>query len=318
MLRRKKQANDWSAGILACIRAQSASKKVSITFNLEGNQDFQFVLRTRTLRLVCYTLRHAGMRALQSFSCTFPTHLLSTIKKAGTSKVQSSKLNFLIGLILLVVMLGCNKPQQNIPSDAIGLVNNRRLSLKTYEWKLKSGCEALGDCKEDSTDFEELRESIVSNLIDSALITEETERRGLKITNEKIQDVEKKEREKIGSETDYENFLKKYGLTRDEYKEILKSSIAEETLREDLTKDFQPTEKEIEDYYKEHGNEMNPPDESGKKLTLEQAKPEIVHILRTGGAKQWLSDWLKDARKKATVKLNDAYRFGKLKSEFPN
>ena len=228
------------------------------------------------------------------------------------------KLKSAIVLILLVVMFGCNKPQQNISSDSIGTVNNRKLSLKVYEWKLKSGCEALGDCKEGGADFEELREGIVSNLIDSALIAEETERRNLVVKSEKVQDAEKKEREKIGSETDYDSFLKKYGLTQDEYREILKGSLAEEMLREDLTKDFQPTDKEVEDYYKKHANEMNPPDESGKKLTLERAKPEIINILRTGHAKQKLSDWLKEARKKASVKLNDAYRFGKLKSEFPN
>jgi hypothetical protein len=238
---------------------------------------------------------------------------IGNVHKSAIRNPQSAIL-----LIFLVMMIGCNKPQQNIPSDAIGVVNNRKLSLKTYDWKLKSGCEALGDCKEGNADFEELREGIVSNLIDSALIAEETERRGLKITNEKIQEAEKKESEKIGSETDYENFLKKYGLTRDDYKEILKSSIAEETLRDDLMKEFQPTDKEIEDYYKEHGKELNVSEESKTQPTLEKAKPEIIRILKTGRAKQQLSDWLKEARKKAKMQLKDEYRFGKLKNEFPN
>lgn len=228
-------------------------------------------------------------------------------------------------LILLVVMFGCNRQANqnatNMPPDAIGFVNNRKLSLKVYDWKLKSGAEVLGvdpAASAGNQDFEELREGIVSNMIDGALIAEETERRGLTATNEKLQMAEQKEIDKIGSPQDYENFLKKYSLTKDDYREILKTNLLEEMLREDLTKDIQISDKEVEDYYKEHGKEILISEESKKQPTLAEAKPVIIQTLKTGRAKQALTDWLKEARKKAKVQLGENYRFGKLKSEFPN
>ncbi|GEM_PF-5635807 len=223
-------------------------------------------------------------------------------------------------------MFGCNRQQQNqsnsqsknVPTQEIGTVNGQVLSFKAYEWKLKSGCEALGDCKEGNKEFEELREGIVSNLIDNALIVEEAKKRNLTVTPEVITKAVNKEIKTMGGDVPYSEFLKKYNLTADEHREILKATLTEKVLLENFGKDLIFTDQETEAYYKEHKDEFNPPDESGKKLTLVQATPQIVEMLRTGKAKEMMSSWLNETRKKAVVKLNEAYRFGKLKTEFPN
>jgi hypothetical protein len=222
-------------------------------------------------------------------------------------------------------MPGCNRSSNqtsSIPQDAIGLVNKHKLSSKTYQWKLKSGAEALGVDPATSAgnkDFEELREGIVSNMIDSILIEDElaTRNQGKVVSKGAIDEAEKKEIAKIGNEAEYENYLKKYGLTRSEYKEILRSVLAENMLREELALFAQITDKEIEDYYKEHGKEMITSENSKTPPTLEQAKPEIINTLRAAHAKQRLGDLLKELRKKANVTLKEEYRFGKLKTEFP-
>jgi hypothetical protein len=66
---KKKKANDWSAGILACPIAAGNRKKFRLLSRLKAIEVFQFALGTLTLRFVCYTLRQARMPALQSLSC---------------------------------------------------------------------------------------------------------------------------------------------------------------------------------------------------------------------------------------------------------
>jgi hypothetical protein len=79
-LKRKKQLNDWSAGILACPIAKQ-SKRVLITIKIEGNQNLQFAFRNTLLRFVCYTLRQARMPALQSFNPLFPQTFFLNYKR---------------------------------------------------------------------------------------------------------------------------------------------------------------------------------------------------------------------------------------------
>lgn len=247
--------------------------------------------------------------------------------RSSKLKIQNLKFKtfaFATLSVLFVTMTGCNKSSSSaIPNDAIGIVGKHKLSLKTYQWKLKSGAEALGVDPATSAgnrDFEELREGIVSNMIDSVLIEDElaTRNQGKVVSKGAIDEAEKKEIAKIGSEAEYENYLKKYSLTRTDYKEILRSLLAENMLREELALFAQITDKEIEDYYKEHSKEMVASENSKTPPTLEQAKPEIINNLRAAHAKQRLADLVKELRKKASVTLKEEYRFGKLKTEFPN
>lgn len=192
--------------------------------------------------------------------------------------------------------------------------------MKVYEWKLKSGCEALGLDHEKSAgnrDFEELREGIVSNLIDHALTVQEMEKRNLAVAPEKLAEVETKEIKRMGDEQAFNAYLAKYNLSRDEYREILKGALTEEVLRDDMSKDLVFTSEEIKAYYDAHANELNTSPEKKDRITLDQAAPEITRRLREEKGKRLLDEWLKQARKIADVKLNENYRFGKLKSEFP-
>jgi hypothetical protein len=58
-----------------------------------------------------------------------------------------------------------------------------------------------------------------------------------------------------------------------------------------------------------HGGEFVP--------ELAEATPEISKRLQTQREAARLTDWLKEARRKANVRINEPFRFGKLKDEFP-
>jgi hypothetical protein len=68
---KKKQPDDWSAGILACLVAKQ-SKKFRCFSRLKVIKDLYSHYATLRFASFCYTLVARKMRALQSFSCLFP------------------------------------------------------------------------------------------------------------------------------------------------------------------------------------------------------------------------------------------------------
>src|SRR3982750_2238206 len=103
-------------------------------------------------------------------------------------------LNSIALLLLCLVLAGCAKQPQSADSqklpEVVATVNDRPIPTKLYEMYLKNGQEALSldpNSAEGRAKLDELREGIVSELIDRALIVEEAERRGLNITPEKLQ-----------------------------------------------------------------------------------------------------------------------------------
>jgi peptidyl-prolyl cis-trans isomerase C len=57
--------------------------------------------------------------------------------------------------------------------------------------------------------------------------------------------------------------------------------------------------------------------EQARPMTLEEAAPEIRSRLLTEREAAKLGDWLKDARHKAKIHINEPFRVGALKTEFP-
>jgi peptidyl-prolyl cis-trans isomerase C len=57
--------------------------------------------------------------------------------------------------------------------------------------------------------------------------------------------------------------------------------------------------------------------EQARTMTIAEATPEISKRLQTQREAARLTDWLKEARRTATIRINEPFRFGKLKEEFP-
>jgi peptidyl-prolyl cis-trans isomerase C len=57
--------------------------------------------------------------------------------------------------------------------------------------------------------------------------------------------------------------------------------------------------------------------DAARTQTLEEATPEIRRRLETEREAANLRDWLKEARRNSDVRLQEPYRFGTLKQEFP-
>src|SRR4051794_30744705 len=92
-----------------------------------------------------------------------------------------------IALALCLIFSGCaagTSSQSSTLPPVVATVNGREIPTKLYEMYLKNGREELGldpATEEGRRKIEQLKEGIVSELIDRVLIMEEAERRGLKI-----------------------------------------------------------------------------------------------------------------------------------------
>lgn len=169
---------------------------------------------------------------------------------------------FIAALALLILSVACAKndaPTPTVatsaPDEIIATVNERPVSRKLYEMFLQNGREALGinpAKEEDRRKLEELREGIVSELVDRALISQEAERRGLQVTPERLAETESREITKLGGEGLFADYLQTHGLARDEYRAVVRDMIYGELMTEEAARQATVSDEEIKTYYEAH------------------------------------------------------------------
>jgi parvulin-like peptidyl-prolyl isomerase len=137
----------------------------------------------------------------------------------------------------------------------VATVNKQTISTKLYQMYLKNGREALGlDEKTEAgrTKLDQLREGIVSELIDRVLVAQEAQRRGLSIPADKLTSAEQRAVNQFGGEAKYDEYLAEHHLSRDEYREVVKWEVYGEMMRGELSKDTSVSDAEVKEYYEAH------------------------------------------------------------------
>jgi parvulin-like peptidyl-prolyl isomerase len=151
-----------------------------------------------------------------------------------------------------------NSPQAVAPGAVVAVVDGRAIPAKLYEMFLRNGREALGideGTAQGRNALEQLREGIVAELIDRALVAGEAARRGLSVTPAMIDERVAKETEQRGGGEKFRAFLDDHGLSRDEYREVARDMIYGELLAGEAAKQIPVTDEEIEKYFDEHKND---------------------------------------------------------------
>jgi parvulin-like peptidyl-prolyl isomerase len=194
-----------------------------------------------------------------------------------------------IALALCLTLTGCASSNTSSQANAnttqlpsvVATVNDRPISTKLYEMYLKNGREELGldpKTEDGRTKLEQLREGIVSELIDRTLIAQEAERRGLTISPEKMKEAEGRTIQQFGGDEKYDAYLAEHHLTRDEYRDTIKSEIYGALMREELSKGLSVTDEEIKKYYEAHKNEpeFQQPERVTASHILINARPNLI------------------------------------------
>ncbi len=188
---------------------------------------------------------------------------------------------------LLLLLAGCKaaSPSNAQSGDAlptvVATVNNRPISTKLYEMYLKNGQDALGlnpATDEGKRKLDLLKEGVVSELIDRALIAQEAERRGLNISPEELQQAEGRAVAENGGDKRFEEYLAGHNLTRDEYKEVLRWEIYGGKMQQEFSKEITVSDEDVKKYYDEHKQEaaFQLPERVTASHILINARPNLI------------------------------------------
>ena len=179
---------------------------------------------------------------------------------------------------------GAQKSQPASPpsqSESIATVNGRAITAKVYEMFVRNGREALGineATDEGRRKLAGLREGVVSELIDRAVISREAARRGLRATPDVLAERERQEIAKLGGDERFSAYLADHNLTRDEYREITRDLICVELMTEEAAKSVTVSDEEISKYYEEHKQEewLRQPERVDAAHLLVAARPNPI------------------------------------------
>lgn len=200
----------------------------------------------------------------------------------------AAKLCAVTTLALCLISLSCasNTSSQSNAGDAqlppvVATVNDRPIPTRLYEMYLKNGREEFGldpKTEEGRKKIDQLREGIVSELIDRTLISEDAERRGIKIPPEKMTEAEERTIKQFGGDQKYDAYLSEHHLTRDEYREVIKSEVYGELMRAELNKNLNVTDEEVRAYYEAHkaDADFQQPERVTASHILIAARPNLI------------------------------------------
>lgn len=123
---------------------------------------------------------------------------------------------------------------------------------------------------------------IIKGLISNVLIAQELKKRDIKITDEDFNKRKEEAVKNYGSEKMFEEFLKKYDISKDEFDEMVREQVRQDKMVAELKKDIQV---DPEKYYNENKNSFHVSEQvkASHILVKDEAKAkEIIKQLNNG------------------------------------
>lgn len=191
-------------------------------------------------------------------------------------------------LVCVLLLAACDGRGQeatggghSMPGGAVATVEGRAIPARLFEMYLRSGREGLGldeRTEEGRRRVALLREGVVSELIDRALILQEAERRGLAPDAARAAEEERRAVEQLGGEEKFGAYLSTHGLSRDEFMRTVRTPLYAELLRRELARDLRAGDEEVRAFYDAHKSEpeFQLPERVAASHILVAARPSVV------------------------------------------
>ena len=204
---------------------------------------------------------------------------------------------FLAALALGAAAAGCGGGDDDgaadVPDGAIAVVGDREIPKSEYD-RLVEQAKTTYEARDQefpaagTPDFAQLRNAIVRSLVEQTEFEIAAEELDVEVSDA---DVEKrldelKEQFFEGDEKKYEAELAKQGLTDERVREDVRSRLLSERIFEEVTKDVEVTDQEIQAYYDENKAQFETPASRDVRHILVKQKAradEIYRQLRQGG-----------------------------------
>jgi parvulin-like peptidyl-prolyl isomerase len=161
--------------------------------------------------------------------------------------------------------------------ETLATVEGKQINARTYRMYLRNGIEALGlseASEEGRRRVEMLKEGIIAELIDRALIEAEAERRRVSISEETFSTAYNRRVREMGGEELYRAYLADHSLTDEEFRRIVRQEILGELMQSELTAGLVVTADEARLFYEKE--KANP---NLAAMFIEPARARASHIL---------------------------------------
>ena len=180
-----------------------------------------------------------------------------------------------------------------VPADAIAVVGDREIPKSEYD-RLLSQAQKTYEAREQefpeagTPEFAQLRNAIVTSLVEQARFEIAAEELDITITDEELDERldELKEQFFEGDEEAYKAELEKQGLTEEQVLKDLRTRMLSEKIFEEITSEVEVTDEDIQAYYEENKAQFEQPASREVRhiLVKTQAKANQIHRQLENGA----------------------------------
>ena len=161
--------------------------------------------------------------------------------------------------------------------EIVATVEGHQITAKMYQMFLRNGVEALGlsqSAEDGRRRVEMLKEGIISELIDRALIEAEAERRNVSIPREALSAAYDRKVAEMGGEELYRAYLAENSLTEEEFRHAVRQEMLGGLMQNELTAGLTVSDEEARVFYDKE--KANP---NLAAMFLEPERARASHIL---------------------------------------
>lgn len=159
---------------------------------------------------------------------------------------------FFLMICLACLSLQATAETATPPSDPIALVNGVAITHKSFQQEVLAAQAQLNQSGKsmDASAFEQMKIEILNELIDTELLYQASQKKGLQVAAATIEREFLEVRQRFPSEKAFTRGLEEMGMSHAEMKEKLAKSLTIETfITQHITQDISVTETEIRQYY---------------------------------------------------------------------
>jgi parvulin-like peptidyl-prolyl isomerase len=163
----------------------------------------------------------------------------------------------------------------DVPSNAVAVIGDQTVTKADFDRLLNQARSSYKESKRKfpepgTEEYVQLRDQIVSYLVQRAQFAEEAEKRDIDVSDKQV---DKRLDQLVqqffdGNKKRYEKQLKDNGVTEDQVRSDIEAQLIQEELFKDVTKDVKVSDAEARKYYKENTDQYQTP-----------AQRDIRHIL---------------------------------------
>lgn len=221
-----------------------------------------------------------------------------------------------------VLFAGCGLKS----GEAIIKVNNDKITQgqfdEMFDKQANNGMmKALGiDIKNDKNNFMYLliKERVINELIIKSLLDQEIAKRGIKVTNEDVDNAIKEIVDKLGSKEQLDNILKQNNISSAQFKDDLKNEVKMKKLAKELGSSS-VSDAEAKDFYNKNIDKFKHPERVRASHILISVNPEeITEIIKSDEKNKSLDDAAVKAKVAEEMKAKEAKAnqlFAELKND---